>query len=76
MLADVKHHTLAVNYHLLTIASDLDMARTASLGLRIEPHVKVALEAAAKDQRRTVASYVELLLIEHLINNGYLKDEH
>ena len=49
------------------------MARTASLGLRIEPDVKTALEEAAKADRRTVASFVELLLIEHLTRTGYLR---
>ncbi|MBO6892855.1 MAG: hypothetical protein JJ866_13010 [Roseibium sp.] len=51
------------------------MARTASLGLRIEPTVKAALEIAAKEDRRTVASYVELVLIEHLKAKGYLDAE-
>lgn len=51
------------------------MARTASLGIRIEPEVKAALEQAAKADSRTVASYVELLLIQHLTDKGYLKPE-
>ena len=63
---------LAVNNQLLTNANGVGMARTASLGIRIEPTVKAALEAAAKDDRRTVASYVELVLIEHLKVKGYL----
>lgn len=49
------------------------MAKTASLGLRIDPTVKAALEKAASDDRRTVASYVELLLIDHLKKLGYIK---
>lgn len=48
------------------------MARTASLGIRIEPAVKDALEAAAKADRRTVASYVEMILIADLEAKGFL----
>ncbi len=46
--------------------------RTAPLGLRITPSVKKALEAAAAEDHRPVASYVEKLLIEHLRKKGYL----
>ncbi len=48
------------------------MAKTAALGMRIEPIVKEALERAAKDDRRTVAAYVEKLVISHLATEGYL----
>jgi hypothetical protein len=48
------------------------MARTAALGLRIEPIVKEALEAAAKADRRTVASYVEKLVVADLEAKGFL----
>lgn len=48
------------------------MARTAALGLRIEPIVKEALENAAKSDRRTVAAYVELLIIADLEAKGFL----
>lgn len=48
------------------------MARTAALGLRIEPIVKEALEKAAKDDRRTVAAYVEKLVVEDLEGKGFL----
>ncbi|MER8861877.1 hypothetical protein NKI09_30195 [Mesorhizobium sp. M0757] len=48
------------------------MARTAPLGLRIEPVVKEALERAAKSDRRTVASYVEIILIADLEAKGFL----
>jgi hypothetical protein len=45
--------------------------RTAPLGLRITPALKEALEQAAADDHRPVASYVEKLLIEHLSKKGY-----
>ncbi len=48
------------------------MAKTASIGIRIEPDVKVALEAAAKADRRSVASYIEKLIIEDLQRSGAL----
>jgi hypothetical protein len=47
--------------------------RTAPLGLRITPTLRKALEKAAADDHRTVASYVEKLLTEHLREEGYLK---
>jgi hypothetical protein len=49
------------------------MARTAALGLRIEPIVKEALEKAAKADRRTVASYVEMLIVADLEAKGFLQ---
>lgn len=48
------------------------MARTAALGLRIEPILKEALENAAKADRRTVASYVEMLIVADLEAKGFL----
>ncbi len=50
------------------------MKRTAPLGLRIKPAVKEALERAAKADRRTVASYVEILLIADLEAKGFLAE--
>lgn len=48
------------------------MARTAALGLRIEPIVKEALERSAKADRRTVAAYVEKLIVDDLEAKGFL----
>ena len=48
------------------------MARTASIGIRIEQAVKDALEAAAKADRRTVASFIEKLIIDDLEAKGFL----
>lgn len=56
---------------MLTMSASKE-TRTAPLGLRITPSVKKALEAAAADDHRPVASYVEKLLIEHLRRKGYL----
>ena len=46
--------------------------KSATLNLRIEPEIKAALEKAAKAERRSVTSYIEMLLIPHLRAGGYL----
>jgi len=46
--------------------------RSAPLGLRLFPRVKAALEDAAKADRRSVASYVEKLIVADLEANGFL----
>lgn len=48
------------------------MARTASLGFRIEPSLKAALENAAVDDMRSTSSMVEKILTEWLREHGYL----
>ncbi len=49
------------------------MARTASIGVRVEPDLKEAAEKAAKDDHRTVASLIEKVLTEWLQQNGYMQ---
>jgi len=51
---------------------ETEVTRTASLGIRVEPAVKSALESAAKADRRTVASYIEKLIVDDLEIKGYL----
>lgn len=51
------------------------MARTASIGIRVEPDLKEAAERAAKDDRRTVASLIEKVLTEWLETKGYMRKE-
>lgn len=46
--------------------------RTASLGIRISPSVKAALEKAAKADMRSTASLTELILTKWLRENGFL----
>ena len=48
------------------------MAKTASVGLRFLPEVKEAAERAAADDRRSLASLVEKVLVEWLESRGYL----
>ena len=49
------------------------MSKTHPLGFRIERHLKEALVRAAKDDRRSVSSLVEIVLEKWLEEHGYLK---
>jgi hypothetical protein len=49
------------------------MVKTPSLGVRVEPETKAALERAAADDDRTISSLVERILKEWLRDKGYLK---
>jgi predicted HicB family RNase H-like nuclease len=46
--------------------------KTASLGIRVAPQVKAALDAAAAADNRSVASLVEKVLIDWLKSKGLL----
>ena len=46
--------------------------KSATLNLRIEPDIKEAAERAAADDRRSLTSLVEKLLVDHLRKKGYL----
>lgn len=48
------------------------MARTASVGLRFLPELKEALERAAQDDHRSLASLVERVMTEWAQSKGYL----
>jgi len=48
--------------------------RSAPLGLRLFPKVKAALEAAAAEDARSVASLVEKIIVEWLKAKGFLKE--
>ncbi len=49
------------------------MARSAAIGIRVEPKIKAAAERAAAKDRRTLASLVEKVLVEWLEENGHLQ---
>ncbi len=49
------------------------MAKTSAISVRVSDEVKSAAEKAAADDSRSVASYVEKLLNEHLREKGYLR---
>ena len=48
------------------------MSDKTPLSVRIAAPIRKALEKAAKDDHRTVTSYLEHLLDEHLQAKGYL----
>lgn len=48
------------------------MARTASIGIRVEPELKEVVEKAAKEDDRTVAQWIERAIIKVLKEGGYL----
>lgn len=48
------------------------MPKTPSLGVRVQPETKAALEKAAKDDLRSVSSLIEKILVEWLREKGYL----
>lgn len=52
--------------------ADTNPTRSASIGIRVFPAVKEALEAAAKADRRSVASYIETVLVTDLEAKGFL----
>lgn len=59
-----------IGSQLHTMAS---MAKTSAISVRVTDAVKAAAEKAAAEDSRSVASYVEKLLAEHLRAKGYLK---
>lgn len=48
--------------------------RTAAISVRVRPVVKIALENAARSDDRTVAQYVERLIVGHLRERGLLSE--
>lgn len=48
------------------------MAKTHPLGFRVEPELKAALEEAAKQDRRSVSSLIEIILTDWLREKGHL----
>lgn len=48
------------------------MAKTEALSVRVPPAIKKAVEKAAKDDHRSVASLVDKIVTEWLREKGYL----
>ncbi|WP_043344359.1 hypothetical protein [Belnapia moabensis] len=48
------------------------MAKTAPLGVRLDPAVKAGLEQAAATNMRSLSNTVEVILTDWLRQNGYL----
>jgi len=49
------------------------MGKTPSLGVRLQPEVKAALQRAAKEDVRSVSSLVEKILLGWLTEHGHMK---
>ncbi|HUA76788.1 MAG TPA: hypothetical protein VMA86_03900, partial [Acetobacteraceae bacterium] len=49
------------------------VTKSAAIHIRVAPAIKKAAEKAAEADRRSVASLVEKILVEHLVEAGYLK---
>jgi hypothetical protein len=49
--------------------------KTAILNTRIDPELKKAADVAARDDQRSLTSFIEKLLTDHLKAQGYLTSE-
>lgn len=63
--------THGVNQESLTM-TDTPEKRTAPVGLRLFPSIKEALERAAADDHRTMASMAEKIISDYLRDKGFL----
>ncbi len=50
------------------------MGKTPSLGIRVQPEIKAALQKAAEADMRSVSSLIEKILTEWLRANGHLNE--
>lgn len=48
--------------------------KNVSVGLKLSPTMKAALDSAAKQDFRTVSNLVEMILAKWLIENGHMKE--
>jgi len=48
------------------------MLKTAAISVRVAPEIKAAAEKAAVEDRRTLASLVEKVLVDYLRDKGHL----
>jgi hypothetical protein len=48
------------------------MAKTAAIGIRVDPELQDAIKVAAKNERRSVASYIEKLIADDLEKKGLI----
>jgi len=44
--------------------------KTATMSLRIEPQTKAAARTAARAEHRSVANFIEVLILRHCAQNG------
>lgn len=53
--------------------NEVKRQKTAQVNLRIKPELKAAAEKAAIAENRSLTSLIEVLLMAHLKEKGYLK---
>ena len=51
------------------------MPKDASIGVRMAGEIKAAAAKAAAEDRRSISSLVEKLLVEYLMSVGYLRSD-
>lgn len=68
--------TMASNAQKALTLSAKHETRSAPLGLRVPPSIKEALERAAKDDNRSMASMADIILTQWLREKGYLTNEN
>jgi hypothetical protein len=61
----VNRYTL----HYIMVASPKVKRKTAVLSLRVAPPIKAAAQRAAERDHRSVASFIEVLIINHCKSN-------
>lgn len=71
-VGNMSYETFNVNGKGSTMANKND--KTTSIGLKVSPGMKEALESAAKQDFRTVSNLVEMILAKWLIENGHMKE--
>jgi hypothetical protein len=55
--------------------AEMVQRKTAQFNMRIDPELKEAAERAAADDRRSLSSLIEKLLIDYCRDRGFLKPE-
>lgn len=49
----------------------MSVGKSEVVSVRVEPHIKVALQAAAEREMRSLANMIEVMVIAYCRNNGY-----
>ena len=52
------------------LESKMATTKTATLTIRVDPNLKVALQAAAQEEHRSVANMIEVMIREHCDKHG------
>ena len=60
---------------MFNIMGGFGVTRTASIGIRVEPDLKKAAEQAAAAERRTLAAWIEGLIVDALAKRSEQKDK-